>query len=208
MRFLRLNQWQTKGDYMFKLRICAVILALVISGCSHLPASVTAEVKVANGIDGVPCVGTIEGAAPGLVEFGSAPLLAQAQRSSGEGYLCSAKSFAVTQPVRLYRLIDSTQPYSKLGGFWSFDRPSGTRDDYRAQFAICKQWSQLDRLIACDVRPGTLIVIGTTQSADCGQGFSYDKTAANQVFVANDGLAGIVHTGGCVDQGAWPPANN
>lgn len=193
---------------MLKHLTCAVVIALAISGCTHLPAGVMIEVKVASGIDDLPCVGTIERAAPGLVEFGNAPLLAQSQRPSGGGYLCSAKSFAVTQPVRLYRLIDSTQPYSKLGSFWSFDRPTGTREDYRARFAICKQWSQLDRLVACDVRPGTMIVVGTTQSADCGQGVTYEKTAANQVFVPNDGLAGIVHTGACIDQGAWPPANN
>ena len=193
---------------MLKLRICAVVLALAISGCAQLPANLATVVKVDSGIDGLPCVGTIESAAPGLVEFGNAPLQAQAQRPSGGGYLCSAKTFAITQPVRLYRLIDSTQTYSKLGGFWSFDRPTGTRDDYRARFAICKQWSLLDRLMACDVRPGTLIVVGTTQSANCGEGFIYDKTAANQVFVPNDGLAGIVHTGACIDQGAWPPANN
>lgn len=193
---------------MVKLRICAVILALAISGCTHLTANLATEVKVENGIDGVPCVGAVESGAPGVVEFANAPLMAQAQRPSGGGYLCSAKSFAVTQPVRLYRLIDSTQPYSKLGSFWSFDRPTGTREDYRARFAICKQWSQLDRLIACDVRPGTVIVVGTTQSADCDQDFTHSKTAANQAFVPNDGLAGIVHTGACVDQGAWPPASN
>lgn len=101
---------------MLKHLTCAVVLALAISGCTHLPASVTAEVKVASGIDGVPGVDTIENAAPGLVEFGNAPLLAQAQRPSGEGYLCSAKSFAITQPVRVYRLIDTAQPCSKLGG--------------------------------------------------------------------------------------------
>ena len=135
------------------------------------------------------------------MEFANAPLLAQAQRTSGGGYLCSAKSFAITQPVRVYRLIDSTQPYSKLGSFWSFDRPTGKRDDYRAKFAICEQWSKLDRLLACDVRPGTVIVVGTTQSADCSHDFMYGKTAANQVFVPNDGVAGIVHTGACMDQG-------
>ncbi len=193
---------------MLKLRICTVILALAISGCAQLPVNTADQVKGESGIDGVPCIGTVENVAPGLVEFGVAPLLAQAQRPSGGGYLCVAKSFAVTQPVRLYRLIDSTQPYSKFGSFWSFDRPAGTREDYRAKFAICKQWSQLDRLVACDVRPGTLIVVGTTQSSDCGQDFSYGKTGANQVFVPNDGLAGIVHTGACIDQGAWPPAGN
>ncbi len=193
---------------MLELRICAVAFALAISACTHLPPNFTSEVKVDSGIDGLPCVGAVESFAPGLMEFGNAALLAQAQRPSGNGYLCSAKSFAVTQPVRLYRLIDSTQPYSKLGGFWSFDRPTGTRDEYRARFAICQQWSQLDRLIACDVRPGTIIVVGTTQSANCSPGFTYEKTAANQVFVPNDGLAGIVHTGACLDQGAWPPANH
>ena len=100
-----------KGDYTLKLRICAVALALAISGCTHLPANLATEVKVDSGIDGLPCAGTIDSAAPGLVEFANAPLLAQAQRPSGGGYLCSAKSFAITQPVRVYRLIDSTQPY-------------------------------------------------------------------------------------------------
>ncbi len=205
---------------MFKRFSTIVVLALAISGCTHLPANVATGAIAANaanaadvvdgmtGVDGLPCVGTIDSAAPGLVEAGNAPLLSQAQRPSGGGYLCSAKSFLITQPLRVYRLIDSTQPYSKLGTFWSFDRPTGTRDDYRAKFAICKQWNQLDRLLSCDVRPGTQIVVGTTQSADCGQGITYEKTAANQVFVPNDGLAGIVHTGACTDQGAWPPESN
>ena len=100
------------------------------------------------------------------------------------------------------------QPYSKLGSCWSFDRLTGTRNDYRTKFAICQQWSLPDKLIKCDVRPSKQIVIGTTQSADCGQGFTYEKTGANQVFVPNDGLAGIVHAGACVDQGAWPPTIN
>ena len=185
-----------------------MLLALAIAGCANLPANTATVGSEANGVDGLACIGNIGAPAPGLVEVPNPPLVAQAQRQSGNGYLCSARSYMVTQPVRLYRLIDSTQPYSKLGSFWSFERPTGTRDDYRAQFAICKQWSQLDRLLSCDVRPGSMIVVGTTQSADCGDGVTYAKTAANQVFVPNDGLAGIVHTGGCVDQGVWPPVSN
>ena len=209
-----------------------LLVALTLSACTTIPGPVapaapaspstsvvpevpatpggqiTQEAPTDTGVDGIACAGTIANAVPGLTEAPNTPLIAMSQRPSGGGYLCAAKSYMVTQPVRLYRLIDSTQPYSKLGGFWSFERPAGSRDDYRAQFAICKQWSQLDRLIACDVRPGSMVVVGTTQSADCGNGFSFPKTGANQVFVPNDGLAGIVHTGGCVDQGAWPPASN
>ena len=183
-------------------------LALAVAGCANLPANTATIGGETSGVDGLACIGGIGATAPGLVEAANPPLVAQAQRQSGNGYLCSARSYVVTQPVRLYRLTDSTQPYSKLGSFWSFERPTGTRDDYRTQFAICKQWSQLDRLLSCEVRPGSMIVVGTTQSADCGDGITYAKTAANQVFVPNDGLAGIVHTGGCADQGAWPDTRN
>ena len=193
---------------MIKQSAAIVLFAATLAGCATAPAPMASPGGSNDGVDGLACIGDIVAAAPGLVEAPNPPLVAQAQRLSGNGYLCSARSYVVTQPVRLYRLIDSTQPYSKLGSFWSFERPTGTRDDYRAKFAICKQWSQLDRLLSCDVRPGSMIVVGTTQSADCGDGITYAKTAANQVFVPNDGLAGIVHTGGCVDQGAWPAAGN
>ena len=83
---------------MLKHLTCAVVLALAISGCTHLSDSVTAEVKVASGIHGVLGVDTIENAAPGLVAFGIAPLLAQAQRPSGEGYLCSAEALRSRSP--------------------------------------------------------------------------------------------------------------
>lgn len=121
---------------LIKLRITAVVLVLASSGCSNRPTNVAPD---ANGVDRLPCVGSIGSAVPGLVESDNAPLLGQAQRPSGGGGVCLAKSFSVTQPVRRYRVIDSTQPFSKLGGWWSFTRPIGTRDDYRAANAIRKQ---------------------------------------------------------------------
>jgi hypothetical protein len=62
----------------------------------------------------------------------------------------------------------------------------------------------LDRLVKCEIRPGTQIVIGTTQSATCQDGSTYPKTAENQVYVANNGKDGINHVGSCSEEGAWP----
>jgi len=192
-------------DTMLKVIAAASAICLLLSGCAHGPAGPVGDAPSSAGIDGKPCVGSIETGIAGLADYDNAALRALAQQPTGKGALCSAKGFVVTAPVRLYRLLDSTKDYSKSGNFWALQPPTGTRDDYRAKFAICKQWSLLDRVISCEVRPGTVVVIGTTQSADCDDGVVYPKTAANQVFVPNDGRNNIIHTGACSEAAVWPP---
>jgi hypothetical protein len=186
---------------MTKLLTSIVVLALSASGCAYLPNNIS---RSEEGIDGVACMGNVVNAVPGLVEAGNSPLQAKAQLPTGKGGVCSAKVFSVTAPVVLYRVFDASNPRSKFGSWWSLKRPGGSRDDYRAANAICKQWSNLNRLISCEVRPGTQIVAGTTQSAECNDGSTYAKTAENQVFVANDGRAGILHVGACSEEAVWP----
>jgi hypothetical protein len=176
-------------------------LPLLLAGCTSLTNPADPGDR---GTDGVHCVGGIAPAPDGLVEAVNPALVSKARMPSGKGGVCNAKAFAVTAPVVLYRVFDSGQPFSKLGGWWSLKRPGGSRAGYRAAYAICPDWSRLDRLVSCEVRPGTQVVLGTTQSAACADGTLYEKTGETQVFVANDGLVGIVHVGNCTEETDWP----
>lgn len=177
----------------------ALLLMLTVSGCATVGGRGDAV-----GIDGEACAGHLPEAMAGLVPADNPALLQQAQLASGKGGTCAAKVYSVQAPMVLYRVFDSSAPFSRLGKWWSAVRPTGTVEGYRAAFAICPQWSQLDRLVSCEVRPGTQVVIGTTQSVTCPDGSVFPKTAEPQVFVPNNGLDGIVHVGACKNEGTWP----
>ena len=180
------------------LPLCAVLL---LNGCA-LPVDRLSF--SAFGIDGVACEGRAPDAVHGLMPSDNPALLRQAQLASGKGGTCTAKVYAVQQPVVLYRVFDSTVPYSRFGGWWSMVRPTGTPESYRNAFAICPAWSRLDRLVSCEVHPGTQVVVGTTQSVSCGDGQVFPKTADIQVFVPNNGEKGIFHVGACSPPAVWP----
>lgn len=180
----------------------AIAVFLALSGCSTLAPEASRETR---GVDGVACLGSVAPGSAGLSESGSAVLLERAQMPSGKGGVCAAKVFSVTAPVTLYRVFDSSKPYTKYGGWWSLRAPGGSKEDYRVANAICPEWSNLDRLVSCEVRPGTQLVLGTTQSAECGGGVAYAKTAEIQVYVPNDGRVGIIHVGNCAAETPWPP---
>ena len=186
---------------MIKFRVVATILSLALSGCANLANSAGSSER---GMDGVTCVGSIGTSVEGLSEAGNPSLLAKAQMQTGKGGVCSAKVFSATAPVVLYRVFDASRPYTKFGGWWSLKRPGNSKLMYRAANAICPEWSNLDRLVSCEVRPGTQIVLGTTQSAECADGSTYSKTSETQVFVSNDSKAGIIHVGACSEEADWP----
>jgi hypothetical protein len=184
---------------MHHIQRFALVLTLALAACADFPRSTTSSEA---GIDGVACIGDIK-AAPGLSEVSNASLLVKAQGRSGKGGTCAAKVFSVTSPLVLYRVYDAANPRSKFGSWWALEAPSGSREDYRALNAICKEWSSLDRLISCEVRPGSEVVLGTTQSATCADGSTYNKTPAIQVFVPNDAKVGILHVGACREDAIW-----
>lgn len=165
-----------------------------ISGSYPLPNLV--------GVDGIACVGQVQSLA-GLLEIENGTLLDEVLAPTGKGKVCTAKVFSVTSTRTIYRVFDSSKPYTKFGGWWSFTPPSGSRGEHRAANAICPEWSKLDRLVKCEIRPGTEVVVGTTQSAKCENDLVFSKTAENQVFVANNGKDGIFHVGACAEEPIW-----
>ena len=176
-------------------------LLLILAGCANLGAPPT---PIATGIDGQPCLGALPSAVNGLNPTTNPEMLAKAQMPLRKGGVCTAAAFAVAAPVTVFRVYDGARPTSAYGGWWSLTRPGGSRDDYRAQNAICKAWSALDRLVACSLKTGAEIVLGTTQSVTCDDGLEYPQTASIQVFVANDGRNNILYVENCQELGDWP----
>lgn len=182
--------------------LLAAFLLWSLSGCASLGHGPSAT---DHGVDGVACVGSLPAQPQQLLaDCCNRTLLERAQLPSGKGGVCAAKVYTVTEPVRLYRVFDSSKPYTKYGSWWAMKPPSGSRSDYQAAYAICPEWSKLDRAVSCEVRAGTQLVIGNTQSAQCEDGSSYPKTAEIQVYVPNDGKAGIIHVGNCGAETKWP----
>jgi hypothetical protein len=130
-------------------------------------------------------------------------MLALALGASLKGGICAGKTFKVNQRLQVYRLWDGQVAASQYGSWWALTRPSGSRDVYRQDYGICANWSALNRLTACTVKPGAVIVIGSTQSVQCDDG-SYGVSPSSQVFIKNNAAAGQLAVENCQDLGAWP----
>lgn len=133
----------------------AAAAAFALGGCAAPPAPFTADCRGT-----VPAVGELR-------ERSDPALLAQATAPPGAGKLCDGRTYVVSAPATVYRLWDSTRPFSEFGVWWSLEPPVETREAYRRKYAICDAWSGLDRVITCTVQPGTPVVLGPGQSVAC-----------------------------------------
>jgi len=179
--------------------------AVLMMGCTLLIGAASTPVRA----DDNACMGTVQAPPPGLVEAQDPALLAKALGAPQQGKLCSGKVFVATQPgarVTVYRVWDASKSYTALGSWWSFDAPQGPRDAYRRANEICPAWSALNKASRCTIKPGTEIVVGPGQSAQCDASLSYPPSAVNQVYIANDAQHGQVQVDQCEDLGEWPSA--
>lgn len=184
-----------------RTKITLYISTILLSACANISNAPSVS---ATGIDGEKCVGMTPATVEGLSPNNDSTLLKKAQYETGKGGVCTAKSFVATAPLNVYRVYDEKKPWSAYGGWWAMTRPSGSKDDYRANNAICKEWSNLDRLISCQVKIGAEIVLGTTQSVTCEDGSTYPKTAAVQVYIPNDQKNSVLYVENCREEGRWP----
>lgn len=124
--------------------------------------------------------------ASAFVEVQDAALLAQAVQPPTKGGLCQAKVYQSTAPVMIYRAWNSTNPGSRIGSWWAFEKASGSVSQYRRDYEICTQYSPLDRLTQCKLKTGSMIVVGTGQSAQCDQYLTYPASASLQIYMSKD----------------------
>lgn len=175
------------------------VLFLLLSACSSAPVTELPEV----GLDGVACAGPVPATLQGLTGIMNDRLTSAALAASDKGGICNARVFSAAEPVRVYRVYDSAKGNSTFGRWWSLSRPQGPREQYRAAYAICPEWSGLDRLISCQLKPGAELVLGTTQSVQCNE-THYPKSIDLQVYIPNDWQTKTAYVDNCVEEGAWP----
>ena len=89
-------------------------------------------------------------------------LLQSALGEPQQGKALPSQVYESTQPatVILYRAYNSTNPNSRFGELVGWAKPSGTVSEYRANYEICYQWSPLDKLVRCELKPGVQVVVG------------------------------------------------
>lgn len=119
-------------------------------------------------------------------------LLAEAIGEPLKGKLCQGAVYQSIDEVTIYRAWNSTNPNSQFGQWWSFQLPSGSTAQYRENYEICYQWSPLDKLVKCTLKPGTKVVVGNGQSAQCSEYLSYPVSKQQQVFITD--AADAVHS--------------
>lgn len=112
-------------------------------------------------------------------------LLEQSLGEPSEGKLCQGAVYLATQNVTIYRAWNSSNPKSQFGQWWAFEVPAGKMAQYRKDYAICYQWSPLDKMSKCVLKEGTKVVVGNGQSAKCSAYLTYPVSQAQQLYIAN-----------------------
>ncbi|KHT61478.1 hypothetical protein RJ45_22715 [Photobacterium gaetbulicola] len=156
-----------------------VTLLVIVQGCASDPVPTTQ-------VSEPSCVGStmISADLRDKFELVQDPaLLSQALGEALAGKLCQGAVYQSTQEVIIYRVWNSTNPQSQFGQWWSFNRPSGQVSAYRKDYEICYQWSPLDKLVECTLKPGTKVVVGNGQSAKCSEYLSYPVSEKQQVYI-------------------------
>lgn len=150
------------------------------------------------------CVGAVPPAPEGARAVDDPALLARAVGSDGEGKLCAGAVFEAERPITVYRVWQADRAYTELGRWWTLTRPSGTREAFRVRYAVCAEWSALDRVSRCELRAGARFVMGPGQSARCEGGVMLPRSADPQVYIDNDARQQRVLVERCEPVGAFP----
>lgn len=181
---------------------------VIVVGLVACEAKPPAGEQALLGVDGVACAGFIEKPPAGAVleedQAKVKALLDVAVSPSDKGNLCAGQVFRATEPITVYRVWNSEKDYTRLGRWWTFTAPSGTREAYQDDYIICDGWSRLDQVVACKIKPGANFVVGPGQNVKCDAGKSRAKSAKNQVFIANDGQKNEIFVDGCEPSKPWP----
>ena len=160
-----------------------------ITACSQQPTNLSTAVKNNNAEHAV-CAGSPKLPAVWADSFETAEnkaLLTTALGKPEQGKLCQGKVYQSkpNSDVTLFRAWNSTNPNSRFGKWWSLNKPVGNIAQYRKDYEICYQWSPIDKLIQCKLKPGAQVVVGNGQSAKCSKYLTYPVSEKLQVYVVN-----------------------
>lgn len=116
-----------------------------------------------------------------------------AEKPSGQGGVTQALVVRLGQDMPVYRLWNGPQAVgqsNRLGSWWAFDAPKGTREGYRRAYEICGTWNELKWVATCTLKAGAVVAIGPGQSVSavtCNDTSGYETYDVNrkdwQVFI-------------------------
>lgn len=145
------------------------------------------------------CAGAVP-AVPGLRPLPQYATLRHANGAPGQGLLCNGRPYKVEGRVTVYRVWDSGRPDGKLGEWWALEPPAAPPAAYRIKYAMCPSQNRMDRVVSCNLRRGTHVMVGTGQSMDCGPGLPrIPPSPAVQVYIPKGRFAFEA----CLHE-AWP----
>lgn len=124
--------------------------------------------------------------------YGQANAVA-AEKPPGQGGVTRALVVRLGQDMPVYRLWNGPQASgqsNRLGSWWAFDTPKGTREGYRRAYEICGTWNELKWVATCTLKAGAVVAVGPGQSvsaATCNDTSGYETYDVNrkdwQVFI-------------------------
>jgi hypothetical protein len=103
--------------------------------------------------------------------------LHSAIKLAGEGGLTGAVVVRLTRDVSIWRMWsgpakrDERGNTNRMGQWWSYDAPRGSRQDYRQNYAICVSWNDLTWIAKCTLKKGAVVAVGPGNSVNpktCG----------------------------------------
>jgi hypothetical protein len=162
-----------------------VFLAMGLSACAPLSHG-DAQLALPSALDGKVAV-----VAPSDVAYGQANA-GSAVKAAGQGGVSAALVVKLSQDLPVYRMWNgpSGGGNNRLGSWWTFDAPAGTREGYRRAYEICGGWNELRYVATCTLKQGAVVAIGPGQSVSaesCGDSSGYEHYAPNsrawQVYV-------------------------
>ena len=164
--------------------ILVIALVLTLSGCAQVPGdNQVQEVNSENICSGSSVL-------PDTIAYkfeaiADEPLLNKALGNPLKGALCQGQVYQSKKDseIILYRAWNSTNPNSKFGQWWAFNKPLGEIAKYRSDYEICYGWSPLDKLVSCTLKAETKVVVGTGQSAECSEYLTYPASDKQQIYM-------------------------
>ncbi len=170
---------------MYK-KLLASPLIFALFGCVGYPLKQVSNVTDTE----LQCLGSVDlpkHIASQFEAISDEKLLNESLGNAMKGKLCKGKVYRSMKDaqVTLYRAWNSTNPNSKFGNWWAFQQPSGEVAKYRSEYEICYQWSPLDKLLRCTLKPETKVVVGTGQSAECSAYLTYPVSDKQQIYIDN-----------------------
>lgn len=190
--------WHGAGN-MAVVALLVLILLLPETGQADflLPPEIRDRVDVVASFDSNQVVTTTEQAAYAEQRRVATDLIGNALMADGKGGVYEGKVIRVRQAFPIYRVY-SAREYartgsSRIGGWWTPVSPGRglSRAEYRQRYEICERFNpDLDRVVACRVYPGALLVIGPGQSVDeqtcakAGERYAADREKRNlQIYL-------------------------